>query len=157
SQVSNWRGMCSVTLAQMKFGIYETMAPNMALKIEQRMRKDKEVPEYWVHLRDDVYWQPLSQALFPPDFKLADQFKMKHQVTAEDYKFFFDAMMNPYNQEPGAVSLRTYYGDMEGIEIVDPFTFIVRWQPKEFRDDQGNVVWKIKYIARQLTGGLTPL
>jgi peptide/nickel transport system substrate-binding protein len=66
-------------------------------------------------------------------------------------------MMNPYVQEPGAVSLRTYYEGMEQLRIVDPYTFVVRWKSKSFKNAQGKDEKKIKYIAQQFTGGLRPL
>src|SRR5581483_7203955 len=35
-EVSNWQGLCLASLATMQFGKYETMAPDMALKMEAR-------------------------------------------------------------------------------------------------------------------------
>jgi len=152
NEVNTWKGQCSGQLSRLKFGRYETMAPGMAVKIEQRQRKDVDVPEFWVFLRDDIYWQPLSEELFDGSVKLAPQFLEKHQVTAYDFKFWFDAMMNPHVQETGAVALRNYFGEIEEIEVIDPLTFVVRWTPKKVNGE-----WKIKYVAKQLTGGLTPL
>ncbi len=157
NEVGSWVSQCSVTLAQLEFGKYETMAPNMAIKIEERRQKDSDLPEYWVHLRDGVYWEPLNERMFDGQVKLAPHFMKKHQVTAEDYKFWFDAMMNPHMQAPGAVSLRNYYGDIQEIEVIDPLTFVVRWQPKEVMNDDGELELKIKYLAKQTTGGLRPL
>lgn len=152
SEASGWVSQCSVQLAGLKFGKYETMAPDMAIKIEERKRKDIDVPEFWVFLRDGVYWQPLSERLFDGKVKLAPFFLEKHQVTAHDFKFWFDAMMNPYLQETGAVALRNYMGEIEEIEVIDPLTFVVRWTPREV-DGQ----WRIKYVAKQMTGGLRAL
>ncbi len=157
SEASGWISQCSVQLARLKFGRYETFAPDMALKIEERIRKDLNVPEYWVFLRNDVFWQPLSEMLFDGKVKLAPQFLEKHQVTAADYKFWFDAMMNPSVQEPAAVSLRNYLGDIEEIEILDPLTFVVRWRPKKVVNDEGKPVLRVKYVTKQLTGSLRPL
>ncbi|NGX53920.1 MAG: hypothetical protein K1000chlam4_00641, partial [Chlamydiae bacterium] len=101
--------MCNVTVAQHLFGKYETLSPNTALKMEARpLADDPEVEEFWVHLRDDVYWQPLNPRHFPDDLTLAPHFLQKHQVTAHDFKFFFDAIMNPYIAETKAAALRNY-------------------------------------------------
>ena len=156
-QVSAWQALCSASLARLEFGKYETFSPSMAIKIEERKRKDSNLSEYWVHLRDDLYWQPLSEKLFEGNVKLAPQFLKKQKVTSHDFKFYHDALMNPYNQEGGAVALRNYYGDIEEIEIIDDQTFVVRWLAKEVIDKDGNKENKIKYVAKQLTGNLSPL
>ena len=64
--------------------------------------------------------------------------------------------MNPHNQAMGAVAQRNYYGDIEEIEVVDPLTFVVRWKAKEV-EIGGKKERRIRYVARQLTGGLRPL
>lgn len=157
AQVSSWRSQCDVTLAQMEFGKYETMAPNMALRIEERPRSGTEVSEYWVFLRPGVYWQPLDESMFSESVQLAPHFKRKHQVTAHDFKFYLDALMNPYNQEPGAVSLRNYLGDIEQIEVIDDLTMVVRWRTTPVEQSDGKLKEKVKYVAKQLTGSLRPL
>lgn len=155
--INTWNDMCNVTVARNKFGIFETFAPNMGLKVEERVNTATGTPEYWVFLRNDVFWQPLKVEWFPSGMQLAPEFLRKHQVTAEDYKFFYDAMMNPYVQEPQAVALRTFYNDLQEIEIVDKFTFIVRWKTRMVDGPGGKPVPKIKYIAKELTGQLRPL
>lgn len=167
AQASEWVSLCSVSLARLSVGKYETMAPDMAIKIEERPRKNTQkksssndtssLTEYWVHLREGVFWQPLTEMMFEGKVTLAPHFLKKHPVTAEDFKFFFDALMNPSVQTTGAVALRTYLADIEEIEVIDPLTFIVRWKPKELIDSQGNKVEKVKYVAKQLTGSLRPL
>ncbi len=73
-QVSTWTGMCSVSAAQMHFGKYETLAPDMAIKIEERTNPETGHMEYWVHLRNGVFWQPLDPGFFSADVKLAPRF-----------------------------------------------------------------------------------
>jgi len=156
--VSNMHNMCTVHIADLKFGQYETMAPDMAIKIEARPRADlPDIQEYWVHLRKDVYWEPLNAADFPDGFDLAPQFLKKHLVTAHDFKFFYDALMNPYIHEGKAASLRTYFSDIEEIIVMDPQTFVVRWTPHTTENDEDEQVQKIKYTALGLTGSLQPL
>lgn len=151
--VQEWVGMCTVTVARLKFGIYETFAPNMAIKVESRVNKDNQ-QEYWIHLRDNVYWQPLQANLFPADMKLAPHFLKKHKVTAEDFKFYFDAVMNP---KAGKASFRTYIQDIEEFRVIDPLTFAVRWKTEEIKQPDGSTKLKTKYSSKFITGGLLPL
>lgn len=155
--VNQWRGLCVPAVARLKFGKYETLAPSLGIKLEERRNKDTGLLEFWVHLRDKVYWQPLNSNMFTENIKLAPYFLKKHQVTAHDFKFYFDAMMNPFLQESGAVALRNYYSDIESVEVLDDLTFIVRWKNEAVTDAVGTVAYKPKYVAAQLTGGLNPL
>lgn len=157
SQVSAWQSLCGMAVAKGLFGKYETMAPDMGVRMEQRVNPKNGAPEFWIFLRNDVYWEPLKQEFFPDDLKLAGQFLRKEPVTADDYKFFFDVLNNPYVQAQGAVSLRTYYEGLEEIEVVDKQTFVVRWKTRNIPNSEGKPVPTIKYIAKQMTGGLRPL
>ncbi|MBN4066496.1 permease [Simkania negevensis] len=153
---SSFIGMCNVSVAQQQFGKYETLAPNMALKLEERVRGDGK-KEFWVHLRDGVYWQPLNPAHLPSNVALDSHFLRKHKVTAHDFKFHLDVVMNPYVQNSGAVALRNYLEDIEELRVIDDLTFVVRWKREEVEEDDGTLVPKIKYIARGWTGALQPL
>jgi len=157
SQVAAWYDRCIANLSQLEFGKYETLAPDMAVSIEERTDQKTGTPEFWIHLRDHVYWEPLQLEFFPPGFQLAPQFLHRNQVTAEDFKFYYDALMNSYVQEPGAVSLRTYYGSIEEVKVIDKLTFTIRWQSKEILGRDGKKTPRIKYIAKSLTGALKPL
>ncbi len=156
SHIAEWNDLCSVSAAKMLFGKYETMAPDMALKIEERKIGDTEASEFWIYLRDRVFWEPLNKSFFP-GMNIAPFFLQKHQVTAEDFKFYFDAVMNPYVQEPGAIALRNYLGDIVEIRIIDKLTLVVRWKSEKIKEPDGKEQEKIKYIARQWTGNLKPL
>lgn len=149
SQVSAFNSLCQVSLAKNKFGIFETYSPDMAIKIEKRPRKGGG-DEFWIHLRQGVYWRPLQSGWFSE--KLAPWFLKPHPVTAEDYKFAFDAIVNPHVQLAGAVAARTQYSEIEEIEVIDPLTFIVRWKRHEVDGKMKSV-----FTATQRTGSLTPL
>lgn len=149
---------CGLTVAGMEFGKYGTMAPAMALKMEERSIPGTNRTEYWIHLRDDVYWQPLQARFFPDNFELAPQFFQRHRVTAADFKFWWDALMNPHVQESGAAALRNYLGDIEEIRVINETTFVVRWKGEEVVDPvTGESRHLVKYLARSLTGSLHPL
>ncbi|MCP5469015.1 MAG: permease [Chlamydiales bacterium] len=151
--VSNMTSMCVGTVAQLKFGQYETLCPDLAIKVEARPREDfPQLKEYWVHLRENVFWAPLNKKHFPTNFELSSFFSERHPVTAHDFKFFYDAVMNPYVSEPKAVSLRTYYNDIEEFEVIDALTFVVRWKAHEADGE-----FKTKYSSLNLTGSLQPL
>lgn len=133
---------CSLTLGTLQFGKYETLAPYLAVSMEL------EGDAFLIRLRQDVFWEPLNPAFFPDDFELNPTFLERHPVTAHDIKFCFDAIMNPFMQEGGAVAERTYLADIEAVEVIDDFTLRVRWK-------SGN--GKIKYTAKEITAGLAPL
>ena len=80
-----------------------------------------------MHFRSGAFWQPLDPDFFPPDVKLAPHFLQKHPLTAHDFKYNFDVIINPWVQEPGAMAMRTLYEDIE-VRIVDDLTFVVRWK-----------------------------
>ena len=148
---STYIDRCNVSLATMQFGKYETLSPEFAYKMEERVLEDGSI-EYWMHLRDDIYWQPLNIDHFPKGMKLDKWFLQKHQVTAHDVKFYFDAIMNPFVSEPGAVSLRNYYSDIDYIQVVNDSTLKVKW-----KQDLVDGKFKIKYSSKDLTGSLKPL
>lgn len=156
AEVSVWNDWTNVSVAKQVFGKYETLSPDMAIKMEERKSSTGHAPEYWIHLRDQVYWQPLRKDFFPPGFELDSHFLKKHQVTAHDFKFYFDAVMNPYISAMGAVSLRPYFQDIVEFRVIDDLTFVVRWKEKKFEED-GKDIYKTKYVAKLLTGGLRPL
>ena len=73
--VSMMNSMCCASVSKLQFGKYETMAPDMAIKMEQRPIQGSDGAfEYWVHLRDHVYWQPLKQKSMASELTLADHF-----------------------------------------------------------------------------------
>lgn len=156
--VANMTSMCSGSVAQLQFGKYETLSPSMAIKVEARpIPEAPTAVEYWVHLRENLYWQPLAQEHFPDGLQLSPHFLQKHPVTANDFKFFYDAIMNPNISEPKAASLRNYYSDIEELRVIDPLTFVVRWKRQLTSSSESGEIPKIKYTALGLTGSLQPL
>lgn len=154
-EIASWVNLCTVSVATQKFGIFETYAPEMAIKMELRNNQEGK-SEYWLHLRKDVYWQALEQAFFPNQ-PLAPLFLQKHQVTAHDFKFYYDAIMNPHVQEGQAVALRIYYSDIEEVRVVDDFTLVVRWKTTTFQDDNGTSSERMKYMSKMWTSSFKPL
>ena len=155
--VSSWQSLCVGSAATQEFGKYETMAPDMAWKIEERKVEGTEFSEFWVFLRNDLFWDPLLPSLFSENIHLSPHFLKKHQVTAHDFKFYFDAVMNPFVQESAALALRNYIGDIESIRVIDDFTFVVRWKTQMVKQPDGSDAPMVKYIAKFWTGALKPL
>lgn len=149
--------LVSGAVANLEFGKFETLSEGMAIKMEERVNPKSGAPEYWVHLREGLYWQPLRQEFFGDSFQIAPFFKERHPVTSEDFKLYIDAILNPHNQLTGALAARTVYDSIEEIEVVDPLTFIVRWKTHEVEGPDGHKENKIIYLSRFLTGGLRPL
>lgn len=134
---------CNVTVGSAVFGQSERFAPSAAARVEERAPG-----EYWVFLREGMYWAPLEQRHFPAGFELADWFKEQHPLTAHDFKFRHDAIINPYVSEDGATAARNYIVDIESVEVIDDLTFVVRWKPQD---------GKVKYSARMVTILMQPL
>jgi peptide/nickel transport system substrate-binding protein len=152
AHIAAWNGLCTIGLIGQDIGKYETFTPEMALSMEL-----KNEVEYWLTLRQDVFWQPLDPQHFSSTVTLASHFLKPHQVTAHDFKFYFDAVMNPNVDMEQAVAMRTYYQEIEEVRVVDDFTLVVRWKTEEVKDTQGNSVRLMKYMAKSITGSLRPL
>jgi peptide/nickel transport system substrate-binding protein len=156
SEVATWNALCTVALTNQAVGKYETFVPDMAISMELRHTADGH-PEYWLTLRQDVFWQPLDPRHFAEKVELAPFFLRKHQVTAHDFKFYFDALMNPHVEESQAVALRLYYSDVEEMRVVDDFTLVVRWKANVVKGQDGKETYQMKYLAKSFTGSLRPL
>jgi peptide/nickel transport system substrate-binding protein len=156
ADVVGWYSLCTASVAALEVGKYETLATDMGIRMELR-EDEKGVPEYWVFLRKDLFWQPLQQGFFGNHLTLAPFFLRKHPVTAHDFKFFYDAVMNPHVSEGGALAYRTLYMDLEEITVVDDYTFKVKWKTELIKEQDGSEKRKMKYLSKTLTGSLRPL
>lgn len=155
--VSALVNLCSIGAGQLQFGIYETLSANGAEKMEEKINPATQLPEYWIYLRKDIFWEPLEQRFFGESPQLNEYFLKQHPVTAHDYKLWWDAFMNTNISELGAVSLRTYYSDVESIEIIDDYTFVVRWKGREVPQPDGKTKKLLRYTVKQWTGAFKPL
>lgn len=156
SHIANWNGMCTGGLVGQELGKYETFVPEMAEAMELRYTKEGQ-PEYWLFLRKNVFWHPLNPNHFPSDVQLAPEFLRPHEVTAHDYKFYYDAVMNRHVEESSAVAIRLYFSDIEEVRVEDDHTLVVRWKPKLIKMPNGQETYRMKYMAKNFTGSLRPL
>ena len=157
SQVAEWMGYCQGTAAREKFGYYETLSPDFALKIEERPLDRPDRASFWVHLREDLYWQPLKQEHFPDGVELASMFLHKHKVTAHDFHFFFNAIFNPHVDVPDAVTLRFLLRDIERIDVIDDHTFSVIAKKTKRVDRFGKSTYVLPYATHFYVAQLRPL
>lgn len=152
AEIASWNALCTGAVAKSAFGKYETFTPDMAIKMEARKRPHSEMLEYWVHLRKDIFWEPLNQNFFGNAVTLAPQFLRRQPVTAYDFAFYYDAIMNPHVEQAGAIAARTEYEQIEEIQVIDDYTFVVRWKPFVVDGKE-----KIPYRAKSFTAALMPL
>jgi len=153
--VIEWTELCSGSIAGLETGKYESYTQNMATRVE--LREDEQgSPEYWVFLRKNLFWQPLKQSFFGNSLQLAPHFLRKHPVTAHDFKFFYDAVMNNQISETGALAYRGFMEDIEEFTIIDEFSFKVKWKTKAI-DENGKKEKRMKYLSKALTCSLKPL
>lgn len=152
AEVSRLYSLCTATVAKLHFGKYEIYAPELAVKIEKRASREGG-EEYWVFLRDNLYWAPLNPKHFPPTLTLSSHFLQNHAVTSHDFKFFYDAVMNPFMVEAKAPTYRKAFSDIEKFQVVDDYTFVVKWRSQESHVKEN----RIKYSAFNLTASLQPL
>jgi len=156
SLVVGWNSICTAGIAGQEVGKYETYTPDIATRMELRTNENGQ-QEYWIFLRNDVYWEPLNPDFLPGIQTLGAIFFEKHPVTAHDFVFYIDAIMNPYVEEGLAVTLREYLNDIEEYRALDDHTLVVRWKTDQVKDEKGNTVRRMKYMAQSWTTGLRPL
>lgn len=142
--VSSLHELCQGSLAQLKVGHYETMAPFLAESIYEKKVGDE--IHYHVTLKQGLYWQELP--LEKGNFKNLNtsQFQ-KRPLTSHDFEFFVSTFKNEYVNLPRAVSLRNTYSDLKKIQVISDTSFVVIWNAKE----------KVPYNIKYLTGQLKPL
>ncbi|WP_236558935.1 ABC transporter substrate-binding protein [Chlamydia sp. 17-3921] len=150
--------LCVPSLAKAHVGKYEAFSPDLAIKIEERSVLDGTGDkEFHVYLRPNVFWKPINASLFPKHIQLAESFSQSHPLTAHDFKFYYDVVMNPYVAEMRAVALRSYFEDIVSISVENDLKFIVRWKAHTIVNDEGKEDKKVLYSAFFNTLCLQPL
>lgn len=152
--VATWRQNCSVAVANGKIGFFEEYCPDAAIKVEERL--DDDGMEYWVHLREGMFWHPLEQDWFPDSIQLAPHFLKRHPLTAKDFKLYFDVVMNPFVSSPLAVQSRDIYEDILDFRVIDDLTFVVKWKVHPVVLSDGRSEMRPKYLAKPLVMSLRP-
>lgn len=149
---------CIPSLANAHIGKYEVFCPGLALKIEEHDVEDGSGDkEFHIYLRPQVYWHGIDASLFPKHVQLAESFSKPHPLTAHDFKFYYDAVMNPYLAEMRAVALRSYFEDIVSVSVEDDLKFVVRWRARTVINEKGEEEKKVLYSAFFNTLSLQPL
>ncbi len=156
NQIATWNAMCTVALAGQEVGKYETYTPDMATSMELRTNTNGD-SEYLITLRRDVYWEPLNPAFLSGIDSLGSIFLERHPVTAHDFVFYVDSIMNPHVEEGMAVILREYLNDIVECRAIDDYTLLVRWKADSVKGENGKEIKRMKYLAQSSTASLRPL
>jgi len=157
AEVIEWEDLCVGKIAQNAFGKYYTLCTDFAIKIDERPSNDRAKKVYYVHLRDNLFWQPLQQEHFPDSIQLSDHFLKKHPVTADDFVFYFQAYTNPYNDQPTAVTLRQLTADLANVRALDDLTLEVTVSLLPEKNNDGAITYKAPYASLYNIAYLKPL
>lgn len=150
--------LCVPGLASSHVGKYEQFAPGLALKVEEHPVLDGSGDkEFHVYLRPNVFWASIDPTRFPKQVQLSETFLQPHPVTAYDFKFYYDAVMNPYMSEMRAVASRSYFEDIVSFTVENELKFVVRWKAHTIFNEEGKEEKKVLYSAFFNTLGLEPL
>lgn len=110
--------LCSDTPAQRNLTNPDIFEPELAESWE--ISEDKLT--FTIHLRKGAYWHDFT------DPTTGEQFS-NVPVTSHDFAFFIDVIRNPGIP---CDSMRVYYEDLQGIEVIDDYNFKVVWKKPYF-------------------------
>lgn len=116
--VSELQSYVHSSFARSDFNNPDAMVPDLAYKITA----NEDFTEYTIYLRKGVYWHVPNVDFSKGHFEWLRQ---PRELKAEDGVFFFELMKNP-QVEAGAI--KSYYDDLEGAEVIDDYTFKVKWK-----------------------------
>ncbi len=153
ADVADWYALCVGSLAKPHVGLYDTFGPSLASKIEKREFIEKGYVEYWVHLQDKMYWQPLEQSFFSKAIRLSDHFLNRYPVEAEDFLFYWNALHNPQVDFFSAVSLRALLSPLKEMRVIDSKTFFIRVDLQ--KNEDGKMV--VPFDSERMIYSLQPL
>jgi peptide/nickel transport system substrate-binding protein len=96
-------------------------------ELAYRVEVTDDSKEFTFYLRPGARWQtPINVDLDAPDHAWL---KQEHPVTAEDFAFTLEMILNPQVESGPA---RNYYAALESVKALDATTLVIRWKRKEF-------------------------
>lgn len=114
STAADFQQLANSSLATRNYARPELYQPLMAESWE--ISPDKK--SYRIKLRRGILWHDFTDPVNGKQY-------VRRIVTAADFKFFVDVVKNPdVNCEP----LRVYYQDLEAVEVINDYEFVVRWK-----------------------------
>ncbi|MBA2663942.1 MAG: hypothetical protein H0U74_16760 [Bradymonadaceae bacterium] len=116
--VSELQGYVHNTFARADFNNPDAYVPELAYKITA----NEDYTEYVIHLRKGIYWHVPNVDFSKGHF---DWLREPRELKAEDAVFFFELMKN---SQVEAGSIKSYYDDLKGAEVIDDYTFRVTWK-----------------------------
>jgi len=128
--VAGFWGLANDSCAERNYAEPTRFEPKLATHWE--ISEDKKV--YTIHLRKGVLWHDATDPVTGARYRDVE-------VAAEDFKFFADVIMNP---KIPCDPIRSYFKDLDRIEVVDRYTFKVHWKKRYF-------------LSKSLSLGLSPL
>ncbi len=153
AHVSEWIGYAQRGIMGLQFGSYQRFCPDIALSVDEDDAPDRPQAFFTIHLREDVFWEPLESAHFPPEVHLADHFLQRHPVTAHDFVFFFQAVKNPYVDVPTAVTLRQLLENIESVVAIDDHTLRITYTKTKVEKDR----YELPVVAKIRIAMIRPL
>lgn len=127
---SSLNGLCVPSLAERNFRNPEEFQPMLA----ESWEISPDHLSYRVKLRRGVYWDDVTDPV-------TGKFHRNVEVTAADFKFYVDVVRDP---SVNCEQLRNYLQDLDSVEIINPYEFVVRWK-------------KAYYGSYNVTLSMTPL
>ena len=125
----NWVTENSVDVRELQWMIHSALArrdfsnpDNFVPELAYRIEANEDYTEYTIHLREGVMWQ------VPPvdaTDKRFEWLREPREMTAEDVAFYFELVRDPQVE---AGSIKNYYEDLEGVEVIDDHTLKVKWK-----------------------------
>ncbi len=106
------------TLAKRNYEHPEEFQPLMAESWS--ISEDKKI--YTIKLRKGIYWHDFTDPVTGKEWKNVE-------VTAKDFKFMLDVIKNP---DTDTAAQKTYYKDLDRIEVINDYEFKVYWNKKYF-------------------------
>lgn len=123
AQVSEWHNYyVNDLLAKRHWGHSSKWSPQLAIRVE--ISDDNK--EFTVYLRRGVRWHEPQVDWNNPRYQWL---KGDHYVTSHDFYFAYTTIMN---KQVNSAFMRPYYEDIESFEIIDDYTFVIRWKKTLF-------------------------
>ncbi len=132
--LSRIAGFCNTALGERNYAKPEKFEPILA---EEVIPSDDHL-SYRVKLCKNIKWHDFTDPVTNRQFKDVP-------VTAYDFQFFFDVVNNP---DVNCAPVRSLFGAMTGIEVINDYEFVVKWREPFFRTTE--LTWGLQPLPRHL-------